>query len=911
MARRVAVLILGLSLVSLSAYAQRGDSGSIVGYVMDQSGNAIKGVKIIATSPTQIGGRKVVYSSDEGSFRFSQLVPGTFEVKAEAPKLTTAIQTGLKVGINGATEITLIMEVATSAVEEVKITQKAPLVSTTTPNVKEVYDVDFVDSLPHDNRDQIFNQITNYTAGAIRGGRIRGGGATQTLLLMDGFNMFRQWPTVKASAAYEVQSAAYGAENSTASGGVVNLVSRSGSNKFEFEIQGTGENDKMRFFQDGTDPKTSTFFYILNPTISGPIVKDRLWFSFNTELLTRKTGREGDIEGIVPDPLPELRNWFKGTAKVTWQVSQRNKLTSVSNFDEFWQHNKTATLGYTKEAQARGRSRKYFTGLIWESLLTDKILFRSQAGFVSANDHTMPLSCDEDPIECNNVPGIRQKAPRDVWYQNAPLRDRKINYSFQFVNRLEFFFDSKSLGEHNIQLKDDVSGKSETDGRLVPGDRVEEYNGLVPDQATFYYANDPRLEEARYGWWFNNRLSLINSLALTDSWRPTRFLTVTPGGSFVYARAENNRAEGNIIQQAITPSIAVAWDATHDGRTVVRGSFNQYVDVDLSPLATHTVGSQVQQRCKWDAALGTYSKDCVYSGGASSATIGSPCGPSGIDPATGADCRTGLKVPRTTEYTFGGEREVVEGLSLGLDFIYRQFSNQYEKIETNRIWNAQGSALESGGGYRDGRNRTVDDLETPNNAQRRYVGVTGAVTRREGKFKLRAAYTWSRLDGTVLEGTGNRLGDISSRDVFLDGPLADDHRHEVKLNAAYQFTRWFSTSLRYAYYSGTPYSRFFYNNELGGYEDLRAVVGVNPGANVNDPGDDRQLRLPDFQTFNAQLSFNWEPLIRQRLETFIDVLNVLGTRTVTGVTENDGGGFGVSRTRDEPLRIRLGFRYRY
>jgi hypothetical protein len=92
-------------------------------------------------------------------------------------------------------------------------------------------------------------------------------------------------------------------------------------------------------------------------------------------------------------------------------------------------------------------------------------------------------------------------------------------------------------------------------------------------------------------------------------------------------------------------------------------------------------------------------------------------------------------------------------------------------------------------------------------------------------------------------------------------------------------------------------------------------VGTNPGSSVNDPRDDRQLRLPDLMTLNAQIIFNWLPLIGQRLETFVDVLNILGQRTVTGLSERDNltpiSEFGTMTSRQEPLRIRFGLRYRY
>jgi hypothetical protein len=124
-------------------------------------------------------------------------------------------------------------------------------------------------------------------------------------------------------------------------------------------------------------------------------------------------------------------------------------------------------------------------------------------------------------------------------------------------------------------------------------------------------------------------------------------------------------------------------------------------------------------------------------------------------------------------------------------------------------------------------------------------------------------------------------------------------------------TPWLSMGARYSYTSGTPYNRLFRNDVTGSYENYVAPVGTNAGTNINDPSDDRQLRLPDIQNLNAQFAFNFQPLIGARLEAYVDVLNVLGLRTTTAVTENDGPSFGQPSARLAPLHIRLGARYRY
>src|SRR5436190_17855600 len=123
---RTIAVVLGVFLtvgISSVAHGQRGDSGAIIGFVLDQSGNPIKGVRVQVTSSTQIGGVKTAYSDQEGLFRFLALAPGQFELTAEAPRLSRYIQKGIQVGINAPVEVTVVMEVRTD-VEEVKVVEK-------------------------------------------------------------------------------------------------------------------------------------------------------------------------------------------------------------------------------------------------------------------------------------------------------------------------------------------------------------------------------------------------------------------------------------------------------------------------------------------------------------------------------------------------------------------------------------------------------------------------------------------------------------------------------------------------------------------------------------------------------------------------------------------------------------------
>src|SRR4051794_7469920 len=261
--------------------------GSIAGTVTDQSGRPLPGVRMQARSETQIGGAKSAYTSDEGFFRLRGLQPGVFEVTASAPKLKSVIQKDVHVGVGAPAEVDLVMEVET-AVEEVKIIERAPIVSTTSATVKEVFDSDFVDALPMTKRTGYGGFIRDTVPGAAEGGpnpaigdwtaRVRGANNAQNSIMLEGVVVNGQKVTLNSLAAMEVLTAGSGAENAGTPGATVNMVTQSGSNQFTLDVTAWHEDSVLRLFQDRTDPGNQVRNTFFNPAFSGPIIKDKLWF---------------------------------------------------------------------------------------------------------------------------------------------------------------------------------------------------------------------------------------------------------------------------------------------------------------------------------------------------------------------------------------------------------------------------------------------------------------------------------------------------------------------------------------------------------------------------------------------------------------------------------------------------------
>ncbi len=910
------VLVAAICALPKLALAQGGVTGSVVGYVFDQGGQPLKGIKIVTTSATQIGGGKTTYTNDEGFFRFVGLLPGTFEVSASAKGLRTVLQKDIAVGVSSSAEINLVMEVESQQLEEVKVIEKAPIVSTTSSVIKEVYDEEFVDNLPVDTKTAIEDFVGTSVAGAVDGGtrstRIRGGASNQNAFLVDGFYMNGQKVTHKALAAFEVQTAGYGAEGAAYSGGVVNMVTKSGSNKFEFDVNSFAEDTYLRFFKvNAIDNVEHGWVYYINPNFSGPIIKDRLWYFANIETRSQVTTREKDPSGIAPVPRKNSYGNVRGSVKLTWQVSPRNKIQSITQINRDFYKNTVSGFGVEQDAQAKRDHLDGMIGVIWESMLTDTLLFRSQVGVQRFWEETAPERCRTSPEDCDHINPVTQSFPRAQTLQNFGSHEQRIRQTIEFINKFEWFGSSKVLGDHNVKLQNTYFVEHAEIASATPGDQSISLNGALNSSKTEYFSNDPRLDSARYGWFIRASDSVKNVAVLTDSMRLTRHFTLSPGLSWIYGRGSNSIGDVSIDAQALAPSMSAVWDATHDGRTAVRGSFSSMVDVDVGALSRHTLGSQVTRKCNWDANAEKFSSGCVYSGGASGRTIGLPCGRSEVD-QFGLPCKEKLRIPRTWEYTAGLEREIVQGVGIGTDFVYRQFTRQYEQIETNKIWNNSGTELDPDGGYKNGRAQSIADLETPAEARRRYIGVTTTVHKREGALKITAAYTWSQLTGTVQDGNANEYGDIPGRDIYLlDSYLGDDARHAIRTQAVYQITKWLTTGIQWRYTSGRPYSRRFWNTQTDSFADYRARPGVNPGSNINDPNDDRPIRLPDQQILNVQLRANLKPITGTNLEAYVDVLNVLALRTVTGVETQDTPLFQQATGYLPAMNLRIGARYKF
>src|SRR5262245_53006425 len=112
----------------LSAQAQL-PTATISGTVKDATGAVIPGVAVAVTN-VATGLTRSVQSGEDGSYRFSALPVGTYDIRAEQPGFQTKVERGLRIAVGDEAVLNISLEVGATA-ETVSVTAEAPIVNTT------------------------------------------------------------------------------------------------------------------------------------------------------------------------------------------------------------------------------------------------------------------------------------------------------------------------------------------------------------------------------------------------------------------------------------------------------------------------------------------------------------------------------------------------------------------------------------------------------------------------------------------------------------------------------------------------------------------------------------------------------------------------------------------------------------
>jgi outer membrane receptor protein involved in Fe transport len=288
-------------------------TGSFQGTITDPLNAALPGVTVTILNP-ETNLVRTTETNTSGNYDAPLLPPGRYNISAELPGFRKVEKTGLVLQVNQNARIDFTLEL--SAVEEsVQVTAQSPLVDTQDSSVRQVVDGTQVVALPLNGRNfrdlglivpgvQDMAQNSNL---ASRGGGINIVGAQDfnNNFLIDGFDNndpttgeIQTFPSVESVQEFTILGASYGADVGFASGGVVSLVSKSGSSKVRgnaFEFLRDDKFDAKNYFAATKAPLNRNQF---GATFGGPAGIKNVYFFGSYERLRHREG--ATLTGVVP-----------------------------------------------------------------------------------------------------------------------------------------------------------------------------------------------------------------------------------------------------------------------------------------------------------------------------------------------------------------------------------------------------------------------------------------------------------------------------------------------------------------------------------------------------------------------------------------------------------------------------------
>ncbi|PYR58200.1 MAG: hypothetical protein DMF91_17705 [Acidobacteria bacterium] len=327
------------------ATAQQG-TGELRGRVLDQQGAVLPGVAIVAKNEGSGQYREIVSGAD-GSFFMSALIPGNYEITAQLAGFKKYQRGGVRVEVGKTQSVDVQLQVG-AIEQEVTVSAESPIVDTTTKQLGGSVQVQELADVPSVNRNftSYLSLLPGVTAtistDSFGADSIRvNGQATQNANYMldgagnnDNFNNGNGGAQaripVEAVQEFQLLTSQFDAEFGQSSGGIVNAVSRQGTNKLHGTAFFFDQNQSMTvrdyFAQQQNLPKPDARQMQWGGWLGGPIVKDKLHYFANLERIDQNRGRTINIPAR-----PELNftdfthdNVWNYMVRVDHQISANN-----------------------------------------------------------------------------------------------------------------------------------------------------------------------------------------------------------------------------------------------------------------------------------------------------------------------------------------------------------------------------------------------------------------------------------------------------------------------------------------------------------------------------------------------------------------------------------------------------------
>ncbi len=835
MVRWVSFLIIMIVVVAGGDSVFSQTRGSIEGMVMDQDGNPIADAEITLIN-NETGYHQTITSYQDGRYRARLLPLGPYLIIVSKEGFSVYQQDGIRLTIGSI--VTLNITMGPVVYEETIIVEAdAPLVEVSNVNSGSSVNQKAIENLPLINRN--FESHLLLTPGSIYHDykvQIAGQRGNANNLMMDGADnnsaffgeqrggtrppfTFSQ----EAVKEFVVMNNAYSPEYGKATGGIINAVTKSGTNTYSgsafFYFQNQDFSEKNALGNKFEEYEQNQF----GATLGGPILQDKLFFfiAYDGQLKDRPIyptfdkyfTRHGDQEGNsyyrdFPEAADsyDFEKWNYNyiqthdanvlLTKIDWIINSNHQLSVRHNYSRFISENGTVTSGIE---EYNGFERTYSSSIAASltSLLTHTIY----------NEFKVQVAQEKRPREPNDttLPGTLIRGSYYMAFgQRSYLPSIVDEKRYQFADNLTWMGN-----KHEIKAGFDINYLEINNTFLRDGGGSYEFESIddFPNYPSTYTqawdrtGNDGRvpLNTTDYAFY------------VQDNWQPWENLTINYGLRYEYQKnptPEMPNPNANILpwwsdndadrynpttivpddKDNWAPRIGIAWAPFNDDKTVVRAGWGVFYTRISSILLAQALANNGHRIVT--VSMGTQHPDF-------------PDYPNRIPEFPGESSlapdifvfASDFQHPETNRFSLGIEREIVKDFSVEVEGIYSTTKHLERKFDINL---KQPTYNDYSGRYEFSRVRRNLEfgkiIQFTDDAEAEYYAVSVKFTKRfSNNYQFLASYTWSQaFDHVSTSNSTEMVGyDFPENAYDLDAEWAYsdfDIRHKFVFSGLYDIS---------------------------------------------------------------------------------------------------------------------------
>lgn len=603
---RVLVTFAVLLLIAGNAFAQATTTGAISGTTATSDGVPIPGVTVTVSGPN-LQGTRTAYSGDSGGYIIRGLPPGKYTAEFMMEGMAP-VKRSLEVELGQISKLDVTMSLSATS-EAITVTADAPTLLTTTQlgtnlNNEQLQELPIPRTGGGGFLANIAAMSPGVTQNTFNAGQVRINGAFgyDNVFLVDGTdvndNLFGTAHNLFIEDAIQetqVMTGGISAEYGRFTGGVVNVVTKSGGNEFSGSARADVTNSSWRDETPvETTPRLDKNNYIYSGTLGGPILRDRLWFFLAGRRENTETSQRLPITNIAYVAGLENPRW---ETKLTGSIANHSlQVTYLSN--ETTQVNNIGLAGRTMDPRSfvtrnlpNTRKAGFYNGIITSNLFAEVKYSEKEFGFrntggTSTDIHDSPfLTRSHSPSRHFNAPFFDSTDPED--------RNNK-----DLTASASYFLSTKNIGTHDVKggweryTSSRTGGNSQSstnyvfaanyktaDGTAIGTPLTDAQGRYIPIFTPVSAATSAQPFTQVTNWQPVRGATVdisTDALFFTDTWTINKRFTATVGGRYESTTGEATGGIATVDTQRFTPRVAFSIDPLADGKYKVDLTWAQY-----------------------------------------------------------------------------------------------------------------------------------------------------------------------------------------------------------------------------------------------------------------------------------------------------------------------------------------------